>query len=134
LRIFILSINNLNEQVSSYIDSDGYIGALSVQLEEHTLESDFRTAETDCCIVSTPVSDDDANAVINEITILVLQIQDILTTIISQKSIFDSVALVASFVTTDLENLQTETHADMGYLLAAVPSDLADTAYEVNSS
>jgi hypothetical protein len=51
------------------------------------------------------VSDDDANAVINEIAILVLQIQDILTTIISQKSIFGSVALVASFVTTDIENL-----------------------------
>jgi hypothetical protein len=85
-------------------------------------------AKTDCCAVSGPVSEEDANAVIAVVAPLTTQIEAALQAIIDKKSEFDSVFLIPAIIKADIINLNTNTSAVSTCLVANTPSDLASTA------
>ncbi|KAI8885977.1 hypothetical protein K501DRAFT_270225 [Backusella circina FSU 941] len=121
-------LTTVTNGVNSYTASKGYIGALTVQSQESTLETKLSTAGTDCCKVTIVVSEEDANAVIAEIAPLTTQITTTLSTIVTKKPVFDSVALVTPLVKGDITSLHSKTVIIINCLLAVTPTDLLATA------
>ncbi|KAI8890405.1 hypothetical protein K501DRAFT_206297 [Backusella circina FSU 941] len=115
--------------VNAYTASQGYLGALTVQSQESTLESKLSTAgSTSGCCVSGVVSDEDAAAVIAEVDPLTAQIEAALQAIINKKSVFDSVALVTPLVKGDINSLNSKTTTVSNCLIAATPSSYTSQA------
>jgi hypothetical protein len=115
--------------VTAYTVSKGYIGALTVQAQESTLETKLSTAGSSSgCCVGTVVSDEDADAVIAEVDPLTGQIEAALQAIIDKKSVFDQVALVTPLVKGDISSLKTKTTTVSNCLIAATPAGKATVA------
>jgi hypothetical protein len=110
--------------VTAYTVSKGYIGALTVQAQESTLETKLSTAGSSSgCCVGTVVSDEDADAVIAEVDPLTGQIEAALQAIIDKKSVFDQVALVTPLVKGDISSLSAKTTTLSNCLIAVTPAD-----------
>lgn len=92
------------------------------------METDIKTATTDCNAISGTVSDSDATAVFAEVALLVPQVQAALQAIINKKPVFDSVFLVTPLVKADLQRLQPLTASLDSCLLNHTPSDQVATA------
>jgi hypothetical protein len=115
-------------QVNAYTVSSGYSGALAINGDESVLETDIKKATTDCGSLASPVTDEDATALLNEVSSLVPVVQSALTAIVNKKSTFAQVLFVTGLVTTDLKNLKTLTTSLDTCLLNHTPADQTATA------
>ncbi|KAG1239733.1 hypothetical protein G6F68_018345 [Rhizopus microsporus] len=91
------------------------------------------TAKSDCCAVTTVVSTEEANAVIDVVKTLVPDIESALGAIVSKKDAFNAVVLAANIVKSDIKNLQTQVTALDNCIVAVTPSDFATVANEYAS-
>ncbi|GAN05215.1 hydrophobic surface binding protein [Mucor ambiguus] len=117
----------VTSQVNSFTSAAGYSGALAVHSSEQTLETKLKAAITSCCAVTTTVSEEDATAVFSVVGVVVPEIENALSAIVTKKPQFDAVLLATSLVKTDIKNLNTEVNSLDTCLIAVTPAaDLAN--------
>ncbi|KAG1356722.1 hypothetical protein G6F62_002017 [Rhizopus arrhizus] len=123
-------IEAVTTAVNGFTAASGYAGALGVHNKEQALEALVKTAKSDCCAVTTVVSTEEANAVIDVVKTLVPDIESALGAIVSKKDAFNAVVLAANIVKSDIKNLQTQVTALDNCIVAVTPSDFATVANE----
>ncbi|GAB5589548.1 hypothetical protein Unana1_04448 [Umbelopsis nana] len=128
LKTIVTQLQLLTTEVNAYTVSSGYSGALKINGDEGTLETDIKTATTDCGNLASPVTDEDATAILAEVQQLVPVVQGALTAIVNKKSTFAQVPFVTPLVTNDLTNLKTLTNSLDSCLLSHTPADQTTTA------
>ena len=109
-------------QVDVFTSASGYAGALAIHTKEQTLETLLKKAGTDCCAVTSVVSDEEAVAVLDVVEDLVPQVEGALTSISDKKSQFDAIVLATTLVKGDIGRLHTQTSALDTCLVAVTPS------------
>ncbi|EKM76862.1 hypothetical protein AGABI1DRAFT_108492 [Agaricus bisporus var. burnettii JB137-S8] len=125
-------LNTLDNDLHGF--SGGILDALAIHNAATSVQSATDDTTSDVQDVPTPISEADAQSILDAITGIAPIIKDSLTTIVAKKSDFESVPLGGiSIARGDLNNLAGSTSNLEDALIASTPADLLDEANAIRN-
>lgn len=106
--------------MDGFTATSGFAGLLSVHSKVQTVVSQLQKAEADCCVLSTVISTEEADAVLAALTSLVPDVEGTMASFVTKKPQFQSFQLSAvSMIKSDIISMHTK-HTPLNTCLLSV--------------